>query len=276
MPNYVINDVKIYGTKEQIANARAVCCDMDFDKMMPIPATLNVQSGSITNQALGAYAISKLGTDSSKWTDEDVYKYAGIARCIGVGGLENVAKQTAEILKRYVAIGKVDDEHPYGSESEDISYLWTEKKLAGYDSKEPKCQADFIALGRIINENNEKYGYYDWYSWCVNTWGTKWNAMDVEVETSDEDGEASVTYRFQTAWSFPEGIADYIGEALKDLKIEWGFADEDLGNNCARLLKEAGDTEFCTLEEEELSIACDLWGYDEDEIIAEREEYGED
>lgn len=47
--------------------------------------------------------------------------------------------------------------------------------------------------------NLEKYGYESWYDFCVNEWGTKW---DAKVECSDSD-KNSVTLYFDTAWSPP-------------------------------------------------------------------------
>lgn len=53
----------------------------------------------------------------------------------------------------------------------------------------------------------EKYGYADWYDFCVNEWGTKW---DVGSEGSDADtspdGKVMSVY-FDSAWSPP--IAAY-------------------------------------------------------------------
>ena len=59
MPNYVMNVVTIRGNQPQIECANVVCCDMDFNKMIPMPETLNVTSGSTTSQALGAYVASQ-------------------------------------------------------------------------------------------------------------------------------------------------------------------------------------------------------------------------
>lgn len=53
----------------------------------------------------------------------------------------------------------------------------------------------------------EKYGHDNWYDWCVDNWGTKW---DCDVYHSDEKGIG-----FSTAWSPPIG-------AIKTLAILTG------------------------------------------------------
>lgn len=50
-----------------------------------------------------------------------------------------------------------------------------------------------------IKELVEKYGCSDWYTWCCNNWGTKWNASDVEYYKED----STLTYSFNTAWGPP-------------------------------------------------------------------------
>ena len=57
-------------------------------------------------------------------------------------------------------------------------------------------------LERKTAENVEKYGYGNWYDFCVGEWGTKW---DVGCEGSTDvhpDGKMLHTY-FDSAWSPP-------------------------------------------------------------------------
>ena len=41
----------------------------------------------------------------------------------------------------------------------------------------------------------------NWYDWCVNNWGTKWDVTEPFV--SDDVEEDSVTFSFDTAWGPP-------------------------------------------------------------------------
>jgi len=71
----------------------------------------------------------------------------------------------------------------------------------------------------------EKYGASDWYSWSVNSWGTKW---DTEFEDADvsEDGKSAHVV-FNTAWSPPLEFYN----SLLDLgfKIDATYTEEGMG-----------------------------------------------
>ena len=58
--------------------------------------------------------------------------------------------------------------------------------------------------------NESTYGYKNWYDFCVNAWGTKW---DVEAYNPVELEEGNkITFGFDSAWAPPCGVA----EALMD------------------------------------------------------------
>lgn len=66
------------------------------------------------------------------------------------------------------------------------------------------------------------YGYASWYDWRVANWGTKW---DVSYVSSDFDDDNSAQWEFDTAWSPPQGIYDYLADRFPELSISW-FYDE--------------------------------------------------
>lgn len=59
-----------------------------------------------------------------------------------------------------------------------------------------------------------KYGYSNWYDYCVNEWGTKWDVGGDGMTCEIEDGRISTS--FDSAWSPP--ITAY--EKLLDLGFE--------------------------------------------------------
>ena len=72
-----------------------------------------------------------------------------------------------------------------------------------------------------------KYGADNWYSWSIENWGTKWNAIDTEVEQRD----GTLIYRFDTAWDAPRNIAEALlrmqKTILQDINISWECVHED-------------------------------------------------
>ena len=79
--------------------------------------------------------------------------------------------------------------------------------VAGSHSDE-EAQAQLLAQ---TEDNIKKYGYGNWYDFCVNEWGTKWDVGDSSGINSCTDTELIVY--FDSAWSPP--IAAY--ERLLDL-----------------------------------------------------------
>ena len=126
--------------------------------------------------------------------------------------------------------------------------------------KEKMSFMDWVALGNKYLANKEKYGATTWYDWCIEHWGTKWNACDATWE-----GDNFVC--FNTAWGAPEPVYQRLSELFPDIEFSVLFADEDLGNNCGTI--DYSDGHFSTVYEDSLEFACDVWGYDYEEMREE-------
>jgi hypothetical protein len=74
----------------------------------------------------------------------------------------------------------------------------------------------------------EKYGFANWYDWCVNTWGTKWDIDNNGNGETLAEGATEVTISFQTAWSFPGGfyqhMVDELGFSVRAFYYEPGMS----------------------------------------------------
>ena len=51
-------------------------------------------------------------------------------------------------------------------------------------------------------------GYTNWYDWCLNNWGTKWelceyHGVDRKYLTLNSEGESTIEFAFESAWSPP-------------------------------------------------------------------------
>lgn len=61
-------------------------------------------------------------------------------------------------------------------------------------------------LANKYNQNMKSYGYTSWYDWCVDNWGTKWdatnvNVTDTNVETKKGKSLKKVCISYDTAWA---------------------------------------------------------------------------
>jgi len=68
----------------------------------------------------------------------------------------------------------------------------------------------------------------NWYDWCVNEWGTKWDACCIYVV---ESGDGFASFSFDTAWSPPFGVYNALTEQGFSVNAEYeepgmGFAGE--------------------------------------------------
>lgn len=125
-------------------------------------------------------------------------------------------------------------------------------------------------LGRKALDHQKMYGFTDWYDWDIENWGTKWDAYEVDYNVT----ENTINLNFQTAWNTPYPIFEELSRMFPNISIHVDFADEDLGNNCGEYEFKGGEsTKF---DEGDLMFACEVWGYDYDEIMREREEEDEE
>ena len=74
--------------------------------------------------------------------------------------------------------------------------------------------------------NKKKYGYKDWYDWCCDNWGTKWDAISPEL-TDESDNE--LIYFFSTAWSPPLQFVLYVSKKYPKLTFEIEYFEGGMG-----------------------------------------------
>jgi len=70
--------------------------------------------------------------------------------------------------------------------------------------------------------NLEKHGYRNWYDYCVNEWGTKWDVTGQEIN----DIPNGIMLSFDSAWAPPTGAYDKLldlGFSVKAMYYEPGM-----------------------------------------------------
>ena len=81
------------------------------------------------------------------------------------------------------------------------------------------------ATADIAETNIANHGFPDWYSWCVNTWGTKWDIGSSDcINTVDRD---SLMACFESAWSPP--LAFYQHMVDQGWSIEANYYEPGIG-----------------------------------------------
>lgn len=82
---------------------------------------------------------------------------------------------------------------------------------------------DEVSAEKLIEET----GYSDWYSFCVNEWGTKWDVGGDDGYCPGRDSDTYVTLSFQSAWSPPIGLyekLEQLGYTVRAYYYEPGMA----------------------------------------------------
>jgi len=84
------------------------------------------------------------------------------------------------------------------------------------------------ALGNEEREECESKGIPNWYDWCCENWGTKWDACHMSWHQHDDH---SVSFDFDTAWSPPISVYEELAEQGFEVEayyVEYGmmFAGE--------------------------------------------------
>lgn len=115
-------------------------------------------------------------------------------------------------------------------------------------------QDKYLAIGKIYQENLEKYGHFTWYKWRLDNWGTKWNAYD-----TFNDG---AYIGFSTAWSAPLEIYEALAKMFPDVDISFDWADEDSGYNVGSGNLDDGKLYFTDLDggsKEAFELYMEIW-----------------
>ena len=150
-----------------------------------------------------------------------------------------------------------------------ISYIaekWA--KASEQERKEIEAKKTDKEMAQIhqIADNIAKYGYPTWYEWCIDKWGTKWDACEADCDCYEE----TITITFDTAWSTPMPIFMELSRQYPNLTIYVEYADEDLGCNCGTYTISNG--QILEKESKDLEFACEMWCIDPEELEYEDDE----
>ncbi len=161
----------------------------DFNKLIPMPESLNIEQGSRTERGLEMYR--EFVREQSAILDAEL---SPVQREDALAGMERA---------------------------------WYPRRL-----DDPETWR----LGEQAYDNLQKYGHASWYSWCIQNWGTKWNAYQ-----SCPLRDGGDTMRFLTAWSAVPKLMRKLSEKYPEQRITYRWADEDIGYNVGEIVLKGGN-----------------------------------
>lgn len=243
MPNHVKNIIKLTGAQNEIdyivnliTKTEEVDGEMqkvvDFNSLIPMPETLRVVSGAVSDECLRLYI-------SDVFCNDNVYG--------------TKLKKHLEVLQRY------NNSKLFCKINITTEYLYTlaeisdkcSKLLEQYHAdrkKKPldegpwfRTTADVISYGEQIYNNIEKYNAKDWWDWCPKHWGTKWNSYRNEQDVMPN----CTKLKFETAWNIPYNfyikLYEIIHRDCKSLSCNIRYANEDCGSGIGEIANIIGD-----------------------------------
>jgi hypothetical protein len=96
------------------------------------------------------------------------------------------------------------------------------------DSTDP----ELVALREQYAENEAKYGNRDWYSWCINNWGTKWSPRIEQWDINDYPNDSEIYAYYETAWSPADGLIREVSRQFPTLLFTVSSDEEGRSFSC--------------------------------------------
>ena len=206
MPNWTYNRIKCKKSiGDKILTITENGYSFDFNKLIPMPDDLKLDAGSIEGDSIACYYLSL--NDDEKYKLIKLLKSKEASYCHNywnkykndIKELENNPKKLNDKINNFNGLFDFDKEKQFTSINE---------------------------LGKQYIENIKNYNFPQWYDWCVENWGTKWNVED-DIDVNYDKNIDEYDISFQTAWSVPTGIVERYSELCDDDEFYWEYEDED-------------------------------------------------
>lgn len=176
----------------------------DFNKLIPMPETLSITSGSIEYEAVASYFHS-----NKKDMGRLIYLL-----------YKTKDDYHGNYLNKYDT--KLKEFYENKKSMEEARKSFNELRKNNEEYAKFKDLSDY---GKQYIRNIKKYGCSTWYDWCCENWGTKWNACYCNVCIIPETDDYII--EFSTAWSAPHNIIKKVSELCNDKEFLWEYENED-------------------------------------------------
>lgn len=241
MPNHVINRLEFECPDERLKEIlSAICYDdnseaevtgigtIDFNKITPMPPSLDIESGSNTDRAINLY-LTSVNPSVRYYGKEKMDPVAFTSLVERLNGSRSFLRVNSALTP---------------DEIKDATMYHSEK--------------DLMQLGKTAIDNLMQYGATTWYDWRTrgDTWNTKWNSYSPSY-----DGDKELT--FQTAWSAPHPIVEKLSAMYPDVTMKHQWANEDISQSCGShtyLGGEMIDHDYPETDKEQYEMNAGIWG----------------
>jgi hypothetical protein len=139
------------------------------------------------------------------------------------------------------------------------------------DSKQIELEAQEAA-------NIATHGYANWYDYCVNEWGTKWDVGGDDYNEPQQETPNDITMSFDSAWAPPIAAMDKLealGFSVRLYYYEPGMAFAGIYEDGHDAYYELGDMTSAQVAEELPSELDEMFGISESMAEYEEEEANE-
>ena len=234
MPNHVTNLLTLNGEKSKVKEALESVQykegeaeewgkgTFDFNKVIPMPKSLMVTSGSITNDAVEVY-MSAVNPNNPKFCyDSKLDTEAFVKLAELVIAQRHFYFETPNFL---MTEQEVKDKYLH------------DRKMYLDDNKSADSVADIVQYGARYIQNLKEHGAMTWYDWCCYHWGTKWNAYDFIISENPNSNQLV----FHTAWSAPQPVIQALSEKYPDVIFTLKWSNEDLGSSQGSISYQNGE-----------------------------------
>ena len=247
MPNHVTNILEFNCSRKRadeiltfLRKEDNVYGSIDFNKLIPMPESLDMEAGSDTDHGIEIY-LTAVNPETKDYGHEKM----------NLRAFQNLSRM-------------LNTERTFST----YDTMLSEEEIQHYTKS--KTFDEVYAVGEQAVSNLMQYGATTWYTWRIENWGSKWNAYDcVEKEPGDDWME------FLTAWDPIPNIVQKISEQFPEITVHYSWADEDIGNNTGRMDFKGGDIIMKDIPEggsyHAFEIACEVQGYDISEFDVQPE-----
>lgn len=264
MPNWVKN--KLIFKKDDvlisITNKYFKRGDIDFNSILPMPVTLDIEYSSMSSDALKYFLI--IEADKLNINEKTL---RGISKQLYLD--QNIIDPNANVKTCDPLVQLLDGTHG------DLACNLVQKYLKKFDSyhdieliklrctkgeiidKKQIIKDELYSLGLTQIKNYVNYGAVNWYFWCIKNWGTKWTAANTQAyyasthnlincnfEVINKDFGNHCFISFETAWDPAIPVLLELSKQNPETKFALIYADEVEGCNCGYMLFNNGHIDY--------------------------------